>query len=114
MASQEGVVVKPGSLQEWADFIPVDQSQPWLFIPIHRLQVDRRRMHRIVAFYFWAGYFPKLKDYLGSKGLGLLALPLIAAARMRVRMDFFRFPWEWALFAFVFSRKAKRAGGSDS
>lgn len=106
-AIKDGLIVKPKTLAEWGDFIPIDQSQPWLFIPLHKLQKDKRKRHRIIAFYFWVAYFPKFGEEMRKRGLGLFSGLLKVLAKARFEKRFFLFPVEWFFFKTLFNFKLR-------
>lgn len=105
-AKAKGLIDEPQTLEEWAECVPVDQRQFWLFLTkSDTLSTAQRFETKKIAFYFWFGYFPRFQKFIDRIRFRTPFRLFRKICAYRYDRDTYAFPIEWWIFRLVWGVK---------
>ena len=107
-AKAKGLIDEPQTLEEWADCVPADQRQFWLFLTTSdNMSTAQRFKTKKVAFYFWFGHFPRFQNFIDKIGFRTPFRLFRKLCAYRYDRDIYAFPIEWWIFRLVWGIKLR-------
>jgi radical SAM superfamily enzyme YgiQ (UPF0313 family) len=102
---EKGLIDEPQTLTEWAEVAAASEVfGPAMFNLKPIIAKYNNRIYKVMTFYFKIGYMMDRRLARAKLPVKAALLVLRAGARLRYRLDFWRFPLEWQLARLVLAK----------